>query len=125
MSRGDNRSDRGETPRQRRRRRITFRVWVIATIIAAIYVAAVGPLTYAYGREFWLAAMIVPPLMIFLLLGGLAWLAVQTNRPTDGTGTGTGTGEAPMQRDREPEPGSAAKSTASLRTPTPTSGTRR
>lgn len=117
------RDPKGETPRQRRQRRITFRVWVIATIIAALYVAAVGPLTYAYGREFWLAAMIVPPLMIFLLLGGLAWLALRTNRETDGTGTD----QPPTQREREPEPepGSAAKSAASLRTPTPTPGARR
>jgi hypothetical protein len=113
-----------ESRRTRRWRRITFRTWVGATILVGIYVAIAGPLAYAYGREFWLAAVIVPPLMIFLLLVGLAYLAVRTNRGDDGSEGGE-TGGEPARRDRGADPGSAAKSSASLGTPTPTSGTRR
>jgi|GEM_PF-2107237 len=124
MARHPERPQTDKARRSRRWRRITFRTWVVATILVGIYVAVAGPLAYAYGREFWLAAVIVPPLMIFLLLTGLAFLAVYTALGDEGTEGGEN-GSQPPRRESGTDPGSAAKSSASLGTPTPTSGTRR
>ena len=66
---------RDETRRQSKVRRSVFAIWIVLTVVAALYVGLAGPLIPQLPNDMWVVGVIVPPLMIVLAGFGFAWLA--------------------------------------------------
>lgn len=76
----------------RKGRRWTFFVWIALTIVVAAYLLIAAPFTAYVHEDLWLAAVVVPPLMILLLGIGLGWLIwLSSSRAGSRTDHGTRT----------------------------------
>jgi hypothetical protein len=67
-------------------RRWTFVTWIALTLVAAAYILVTAPFASYFDEEMWMVGVIVPPLMIVLLAGGigwLVWLVTSSRRPDD------------------------------------------
>jgi undecaprenyl pyrophosphate phosphatase UppP len=68
---------------KRRKRRALFAIWIAVSMVVAAVLTVGGPVLDSLGYSSWLLAPLVPALMIFMIVTGFFWLAIELQKPEE------------------------------------------